>query len=360
MTRRQFLAASGASTAALALPAHAQTQLPNLRWRLASSFPKTLPTLYGASEVFAKAVSDLTGGRFQISTHPGGELVPALGVMTAVSDATVEACHTCPYYFFGTNEAFAFDCAIPFGMNSRTMTAWMFEGNGMKLMREFYANYNFLNFPMGNTGTQMGGWYRKEIKTAADIKGLKMRIGGFGGRILARLGGVPQNLPGSEVYSALERGTIDAVEWSGPYDDERLGFHKVAPFYYFPAWFEGSTQCSLYVNEKAYNALPPEYKAAVTAASHTAHITMQARYDAQNPEALKRLVGQGAKMRAMTNEVLAAAWKASQAEYAELNAKNPAWKNIYADYTAFQRNAVMWGRFSEDNFNSFMARSLRS
>jgi len=357
MSRRKFLGTAGLAAVAAA-PALVKAQ-PALRWRLASSFPKSLPTLYGASEVFAKAVSDLTGGRFQVSTHPGGELVPPLGVMTAVSEGTVEACHTCPYYFFGTNEAFAFDCAIPFGMNSRAMTAWMFEGNGMKLMREFYAGYGFVNFPMGNTGTQMGGWYRKEIKTPADLKGLKMRIGGFGGRILARLGGVPQNLPGSEVYTALEKGAIDAVEWAGPYDDEKLGFYKVAPYYYYPGWFEGSTQCSIYINDKAFNALTPEYRSVVEHAASTAHITMQARYDAQNPEALKRLVSKGAKLRPMTNEILSAAWKASQTEYAELNAKNPQWRKIYEDYTAFQKNSVLWSRFSDLSFDNFMARTLK-
>ena len=206
--------------------------------------------------------------------------------------ATVEMAHTAPYYFFGKDPTFALGCAIPFGLNSRQMTAWMYEGNGLKLMREFYAKYNIVNFPGGNTGAQMGGWFRKEVKSLADMKGLKFRIGGFGGKVLERIGGVPQNIPGGEIYQALEKGTIDAAEWVGPYDDEKLGFYKVAPFYAYPGWWEGGPQLDFYINDKAFNGLSAEYKAIVeTAASH-AHVEMQARYDARNPAALKRLVGQ--------------------------------------------------------------------
>jgi hypothetical protein len=191
--------------AAGAAPAvHAQA--PAIRWRLASSFPKALDTIYGAAETFSKAVSEATGGKFTISVHAGGELMPPFGVVDGVQQGTVECAHTAPYYFFGKDDTFAIDCAIPFGLNSRQMTAWMYEGNGMKLLREFYAGYNIVNFPMGNTGAQMGGWYRKEIKTLADIKGLKMRIGGFGGKVLSAIGGVPQNIPGGEIYQALEKG----------------------------------------------------------------------------------------------------------------------------------------------------------
>ncbi|MCU0940667.1 MAG: ABC transporter substrate-binding protein, partial [Burkholderiaceae bacterium] len=203
--------------AATAAPAVATSE--GVRWRLASSFPKALDTIYGAADVFSKSVSDATGGKFQVSVHAAGELMPAFGVVDGIQNGTVECAHTAPYYFFGKDETFAIDCAIPFGLNSRQQTAWMYEGNGMKLMREFYSQYNIVNFPMGNTGAQMGGWYRKEIKSLADIKGMKMRIGGFGGRVLERIGGVPQNIPGGEIYAALEKGTIDATEWVGPYDD---------------------------------------------------------------------------------------------------------------------------------------------
>jgi TRAP-type mannitol/chloroaromatic compound transport system substrate-binding protein len=251
MDRRSLIKHAGIAgvLAAGAAPAvHAQAAI---RWRLASSFPKALDTIYGAAEVFATKVGEMSGGKFSISVHPGGELMPAFGVVDGVQEGTVECAHTAPYYFFGKDDAFALDCAIPFGLNSRQMTAWMYEGNGMKLMREFYEGYNIVNFPMGNTGAQMGGWYRKEIKSLADIQGLKMRIGGFAGKVLTTMGGVPQNIPGGEIYQALEKGTIDATEWVGPYDDQKLGFNKVAPNYYYPGWWAGGPQLSLYVTNKA-------------------------------------------------------------------------------------------------------------
>ena len=219
MDRRSLIKHAGIAgvLAAGAAPAvHAQAAL---RWRLASSFPKSLDVLIGGTEQFANEVSAMSGGKFTISVHTAGELMPAFGVVDGVQNGTVECAHTAPYYFFGKDEAFALDCSIPFGLNSRQLTAWMFAGNGLKLMREFYSNFNIVNFPMGNSGAQMGGWYRKEIKTLADMKGMKMRIGGFGGRILERLGGVPQNIPAGEIYQALEKGTVDAAEWIGPHDD---------------------------------------------------------------------------------------------------------------------------------------------
>jgi len=355
MQRRSFVHGAGIAgvLAAGTAPAvvHAQA---NIRWRLASSFPKSLDTIYGAAEVFSKAVSSMSGGKFQISVHAAGELMPAFGVVDGVQGGTVEMAHTAPYYFFGKDPTFALDCAIPFGLNSRQMTAWMYEGNGLKLTREFYAKYNIVNFPMGNTGAQMGGWYRKEIKSLADIKGLKMRIGGFGGAVLARIGGVPQNIPGGEIYQSLEKGTIDAAEWVGPYDDLKLGFNKVAPNYYYPGWWEGGPQLSLYVNTKAYEGLTPEFKAIVEGAAAQAHIDMQARYDARNPAALKQLVGAGTKLFRFPKDVMDGAFKEAMALYSELNASNPAWKKIYEDYAAFRRDANLWFRFTEAGFDDFM------
>jgi TRAP-type mannitol/chloroaromatic compound transport system substrate-binding protein len=190
-------------------------------------------------------------------------------------------------------------------------------------MREFYAKVGIVNFPMGNTGAQMGGWYRKEIKSVADLKGLKFRVGGFGGKVLERLGTVPQNIPGGEIYQALEKGTIDAAEWIGPYDDQKLGFNKVAPFYYYPGWWEGGPQLTLYVNQKSYEGLSSEYKAIIECAAAYAHTDMQAKYDVKNPIALKQLVGQGVKVLPFPKDVMAAAFKSAQEVYAELNASNP-------------------------------------
>jgi len=271
-----------------------------------------------------------------------------------VQNGTVEMAHTAPYYFFGKDETFALGCAIPFGLNSRQMTAWMVEGNGMKLMREFYRNYNIVNFQGGNTGAQMGGWYRKEIKGMADIKGMKMRIGGFGGKVLERIGGVPLNLPGGEIYSALEKGTVDAAEWVGPYDDQKLGFNKVAPFYAYPAWWEGGPQLDFYVNSKAYDALSPEYKAILEAATAVAHTDMQAKYDAKNPAALKQLVGSGTKLFRFPKDVMDAAFKEAMALYSELGTKNPNWKKVYEDFAVFRRDQNLWFRFAEAGFDDFM------
>ncbi len=234
------------------------------------------------------------------------------------------------------------------------MTAWMYDGNGMKLMREFYAGYNIVNLPGGNTGAQWGGWYRKEIKSVADIKGLKMRIGGFAGKVLERIGGVPQNIPGGEIYQALEKGTIDATEWVGPYDDQKLGFNKVAQNYYYPGWWEGGPQLTIYVNTKAWAALTPEYKAMLENAAAHSHLVMQARYDARNPAALKQLVAGGTKLFRFPKDVMDSAFKEAQALYSELSSSNPAWKKIYDDYAAFRRDQNLVFQFAESGFDSFM------
>ncbi len=354
MDRRSLIKNAGIAgvlAAGIAPAVHAQAAV---RWRLSSSFPKALDTIYGGAEVFAAQVKAMSGGKFEISVHAAGEITPAFGVVDAVQQGSVEMAHTAPYYFFGKNEAFALGCAIPFGLNSRQMTAWVYEGNGFKLMREFYAKYNMVHFAGGNTGAQMGGWYRKEIKSLADIKGMKMRIGGFGGKVLERIGGVPTNIPGGEIYQALEKGTIDAAEWVGPYDDQKLGFNKVAPHYYYPGWWEGGPQLDFYIHDKAFNALSAENKAIVEAAASYAHVDMQAKYDGRNPTALKQLVGAGTKLHPFPNDVLNAAFKEAMALYEELNAKNPEWKKIYADYSKFRSDSNLWFRFTEAKFDSFM------
>ena len=316
---------AGVLAAGVAPVVHAQGAA--IRWRLASSFPKALDTIYGAAETFAKKVGEMSGGKFTITVHAGGELMPAFGVVDAVKDGTVEMAHTAPYYFFGKDETFAIGCAIPFGLNSRQMTAWMY---------------------------QMGGWYRKEIKSVKDMKGLKFRVGGFAGKVIERMGGVPQNIPGGEIYTSLEKGTIDAAEWVGPYDDQKLGFAKVAPFYYYPGWWEGGPQLDVFVNNKAFDSLSPEYKAIVEAAAAFAHTEMQAKYDARNPGALKALVGQKVKVLPFPKDVMDLAYKESMALYAEVSAKNENWKKVYEDYANFRRDQNLWFRFTEARFDSFM------
>jgi len=341
----------GVLAAGTAPAVHAQAAI---RWRLASSFPKSLDTIYGAAETFAKKVGELSGGKFVISSHAAGELMPPFGVVDGVQNGTVEVAHTAPYYFFGKDETFALGCAIPFGLNSRQMTSWMFQGNGLKLMREFYKQYSIVNFPGGNTGVQMGGWYRKEIKSVADIKGLKFRVGGFAGRVIERMGGVPQNIPGGETYQALEKGTIDAAEWIGPYDDQKLGFNKVAPFYYYPGWWEGGPQLDIFINDKAYNSLSAENKAIVECAAAYAHVECQAKYDARNPVALKQLVASKTKVLPFPKDVMDIAFKESMALYDELSTKNPNWKKVYEDYSSFRREQNLWFRFAEASFDRYM------
>jgi TRAP-type mannitol/chloroaromatic compound transport system substrate-binding protein len=355
MDRRSIIKHAGIAgvlAAGVAPAVHAQAA--SVRWRMASSFPKSLDTLFGAEETFAKKVGEMSAGKFIVSTHAAGELMPAFGVVDGVQNGTVEMAHTAAYYFFGKDDTFALSCSIPFGLNSRQMSAWMYQGNGLKLTREFYANYNIMNFPGGNTGAQMGGWYRKEIKGLADLKGLKFRVGGFAGKVLERMGVVPQNIPGGEIYQALEKGTLDAAEWIGPYDDQKLGFNKVAPYYYYPAWWEGGPQLEFFINLKAFNALSPENKAIVEAAAAYAHQEVQAKYDVKNPTALKQLVAAKTKVLPFPKDIMDRAYKESMGLYEELREKNPNWKKIYDDFSAFRKDQNQWFRFTEANFDKFM------
>jgi len=357
MDRRSLIKHAGIAgvlAAGVAPAVHAQAAV---RWRLASSFPKSLDTIYGGAEVFANAVKAMSGGKFEVSVHAGGELMPPFGVVDGVQNGSVEMCHTVPYYFYGKNPAFALGSAVPFGLNARQMTAWMRHGNGRKLMNEFYAKYNMVSFAGGNTGCQMGGWFRKEIKSAADFKGLKMRLGGgLIGDVMTKMGAVPQSIPGGEIYQSLEKGTIDAAEWVGPYDDQKLGFNKVAPFYYYPGWWEGGPEVDFYINQKALDALSAENKAIVEAASAQASIDMLAKYDALNPTALKQLVGAKTKVLPFSQSILDASFKASMEVFAENDAKSPEWKKIYADMRTFQRDQVLWFRFAESGFDAFMSK----
>ena len=360
MERRSFIKHTGLAgiLAASSAPAFAQAA-PEVKWRLASSFPKSLDTIYGAAEVISKRVAAATNNKFQIQTFAGGEIVPPFGVVDAVQNATIQCAHTAPYYFFGKYPTFAFGCAIPFGMNFRQQNAWMYHGGGMQLMREFYKDYNIINFPAGNTGSQMGGFFRKEIKTPADFKGLKMRIGGTGGLPLQKLGVIPQQIPGGDIYPALEKGTIDAAEWVGPYDDEKIGLYKVAKYYYYPGWWEGGPELDLFVNAKAYQDLPKDYAAILEAACYEAHVDMMAKYDALNPVALKKLIAGGVKLAPFSNEILAACYKATTETYEEIAEKNPKFKKIYEPWKVFRNDQISWFQVAENRFDNFMIATSR-
>ncbi|WP_341897384.1 TRAP transporter substrate-binding protein [Ferrovibrio terrae] len=361
MLRRKFLAGAAVAgagsigaAASFPSPALAQSQ-PEIKWRIASSFPKSLDTIYGGAEVIAKRVAELTDNKFQIRVFAAGEIVPGLQVLDAVQAGTVEAGHTVSYYYVGKDPTFAFDACMPFGLNVRQQNSWMRTGGGMELMREFFKDYNIVQFPAGNTGTQMGGWFRKEIKTVEDLKGLKFRIAGIAGQILTKLGVVPQQIAGGDIYPALEKGTIDAAEWVGPYDDEKLGFNKVAKYYYYPGWWEGGPQVSLMINQQQWASLPPAYQAAIETACADSTLTMLAKYDSQNPVALRKLVASGTQLRPFPRPVMEACFDAANQVYAEVAAANPKFKKVYEPWLKYRDEQLLWFRVAEGTFDNFMS-----
>jgi TRAP-type mannitol/chloroaromatic compound transport system substrate-binding protein len=365
MDRRSFIRKAGfagagaAAATTLAAPAIAQTA-PKITWRCTSSFPKALDTIFGAAETMAKFVRESTDGNFDIQVFAAGELVPGLQAMDAAAAGTVECAHTASYYYWGKDPTFALATAVPFGMNVRQMNAWMYYGGGNDLLNEFYNTHGQHGLACGNTGAQMGGWYRKEINTLEDLKGLKMRIGGFAGKIVEKLGVVPQQIAGGDIYPSLEKGTIDAAEWVGPYDDEKLGFYKVAKYYYYPGWWEGGPVLHTLINQAKWNELPKSYQAILTAACQAANCDMMASYDYKNPEALKRLVAGGAQLRPFSQDVLAACFEASNSTYKEINASNASFKKIYDSQMAFRKDAYLWAQVSEYTFDTFMMIQQRS
>jgi len=357
MERRTFIktASVAAAASAVAAPAIAQTA-PEVKWRLTSSFPKSLDTIYGAAEVFSKAVAEMTDNKFQIQVFAAGEIVPGLQALDATTNGTVEASHTVSYYYVGKDPTFAIASSVPFGLNARQQNAWQYQNGGIELFNEFYKAYKVVGLPAGNTGTQMGGWFRKEIKTPADLQGLKFRIGGIAGQVLLKLGVVPQQIAGGDIYPALEKGTIDGAEWVGPYDDEKLGFQKVAPFYYYPGWWEGGPTVHAFFNAEKYAALPKTYQAILQRACESTNQWMQARYDVQNVPALKRLVQSGAQLRPYPPEVMEACWKATNELWAEISAKNPAFKKAIEAMIAHRNDQYLWWQVAEYTYDNFMIR----
>ena len=358
MKRRDFLKvfAAGAAATAVASPAIAQS-MPEVKWRLTSSFPKSLDTIYGGAEYLSKQVAEMTDNKFQIQVFAAGEVVPGLQALDAVSNGTVEMCHTVSYYYVGKDPTFAIYASVPFGLNARQQNSWLYQGGGNELGNEFFKKFGVIAHPCGNTGTQMGGWFRKEIKTVADLAGLKMRIGGIAGQVLAKVGVVPQQLAGGDIYPSLEKGTIAAAEWVGPYDDEKLGFNKVAKFYYYPGFWEGGPTVHAFTNLDKWNSLPKTYQAVLTNAAQAANSWMAARYDMQNPAALKRLVAGGTQLRPFTNEVLDACLKATNELWGEISAKNADFKKSIDAMQAYRSDQYLWWQVAEYTFDSFQIRS---
>ncbi|WP_024517387.1 TRAP transporter substrate-binding protein DctP [Bradyrhizobium sp. Tv2a-2] len=362
MNRRKFFKAASlaAASSALSAPAIAQSA-PTIRWRLTTSFPKTLDTLYGACDMFAKAVGDLSEQKFQISVFGPGEIVPAFQVFDAVANNTVEMGNSASYYYIGKDLAFAFGTAVPFGLNTRQMNAWLAYGGGLDLLNELlHAPFGIRAFPFGNTTAQMGGWFRKEIKTLDDLKGLKFRVGGVAGQVLSRLGVVPQQIPPGDIYPALEKGTIDAAEWIGPYDDEKLGFLKVAPYYYYPGWWEGCANGFLYINGGKWAELPKVYQDMVAIAAGQVAADLTAKYDARNAQAIKRLVAAGAQLRPFSPEILDAAFKATTELFTDVAANNDKFKKLYDSMTAFRNEQYQWDQVCEATYDNYMIRRLRA
>jgi TRAP-type mannitol/chloroaromatic compound transport system substrate-binding protein len=360
MKRRQFLKAAGLGVAASAIAAPAIAQsMPELKWRMTASWPKSLDTLWGGVEVMAKAVAEATDNKFQIQTFAAGEIVPGLQVVDAVQNGTVELGHTASYYYFGKDPTFAFGTSVAFGPNQRLNQGWWTLGGGKEVLNEFYAKYNCTALLAGNTGCQMGGWFRKEINTVEDLKGIKMRIGGFPGRVLQRVGAVPQQIAGGDIYPALEKGTIDAAEWVGPYDDEKLGFYKVAPHYYYPGWWEGGTMLLAYVNNDKWNALPKAYKSILEQAGHYTNTWMIAKYDQLNPPALRRLLAGGTKLHAFSPPIMEAFFKAAKELHSEIAATNASFKKVNDSMTAFTNEGYSWFQVAELSYDSFMIRHSR-
>jgi len=365
MKRRQFVRKASLAAAGGALvtgcasgeseggAAAVQTR-PRINWRLTSSFPRSLDTIYGAAEVMANRVSELTDGRFNIRVFPAGELVPYNQVLESVQKGTVQMGHSASYYFTGLNPALAFDCTVPFGLNVRQYQAWMYHGDGMEQTRRIFADFNIRNYPGGNTGVQMGGWFRHQVDNLADFRGLKMRIPGFGGEVMSELGVNVQVLAGGEIYPALERGVIDAAEWSGPYDDEKLGFYQIAKHYYYPGWWEPGPGLSFYINQDQWATLPADYQAAIEAASAEANVGMIAAYDAKNPIALARLLDtEGVTLHPFAEEVMHRAREITMDLLSSEANSNPSYRAIYESYDTWRLASNRWLRTSENTYSSF-------
>ncbi|NES05499.1 MAG: TRAP transporter substrate-binding protein [Okeania sp. SIO2F4] len=354
MKRRNLINyATVAGTSAVALPALSQTEPQQIKWRMTTSWPKSLDTLFGGAQRICDRVAALTNGRFTITPYQAGEIVGGLEVLDAVQQGTVQCGHNPSYYYKGKNPALVFATAVPFGFTAQQQNAWLYHGGGLEAIQKVYADFNVINFPAGNTGAQMGGWFREEINTLADLNGLKMRIPGLGGDVMSKLGVNVQVLPGGEVYLALERGAIDAAEWTGPYDDEKLGLYKAAKYYYYPGWWEPGPTIDVLVNLDAWNKLPTEYQEIFQTAAYETNLNMLAQYDFLNGEALPRLMEKGVQLRAFSPEIMEASQKAAFEIYEENASKDTSFKEVYQQWKKFREQVFNWNKVNELSFAQF-------
>ncbi|MEL6263226.1 MAG: TRAP transporter substrate-binding protein [Cyanobacteria bacterium J06626_6] len=361
MKRRRILGYGASAVGGSALAACAPQQgggavsgdLPRVQWKMATSWPQSLDTIYGGAQTVCDRVSALTDGRFTIEPYAAGEIVPGLQVLDAVQEGTVECGHSAAYYYVGKNEALAFGTTVPFGLNAQQQNAWFYHGGGLDTMHKLYADFGVISFPAGNTGVQMGGWFKNNIQTLGDLNGLKMRIPGLGGKVMAALGVNVQVLPGGEIFLALDRGAIDAAEFVGPYDDEKLGLQNAARYYYYPGWWEPGATLDATVNLTAWNNLPAEYQEVFKTATYESNINMLAKYDALNGAALKTLADSGTELVAYSDEILTAASEATAELLEESASSDATFKAVYESWKQFRDDIRGWNKVNELGFSQF-------
>ena len=329
------------------------SDMPRVRWRMATSWPQSLDTVFGGAETICQRVAELSAGRFQITAYAAGEIAPGLEVLETVQKGAVHCGHTASYYYIGKNPALAFGSTVPFGLTAQQQNAWLYHGGGLEAINKLYADFGVVSFPAGSTGAQMGGWFKRKVVSLADLKGLKMRIPGLGAKVMAELGVNVQVLPGGEIYLALERGAIDAAEWTGPYDDEKLGLAKAAPYYYYPGWWEPGLTLTALVNQQAWQKLTKPYKAMFQTACWEANLNTLSRYDTQNGAALKALVAGGTELVPYSEEIMSKAKRIAFELYNDSAAKDTGFRLIFDQWQSFRRDIYNWNRINELPFASF-------
>lgn len=348
------------NSAELAEAVQSDASLPEIEWQMATSWPLALDTIFGGAQVVAERVAAMTNNKFRISPRAAGELAPGLEVLNVVEQGAVPIGHTASYYYTGKSPVTAFGTSLPFGLTARQQNAWLYEGGGLDLLQQFYRErFGVIQFPAGNTGAQMGGWWNKEIATAADMQGIKVRIPGLGGQVMDRLGATVQVLAGGEIFQALQTGAIDAAEWVGPYDDLKLGLNDAAQFYYAPGWWEPGPTLEIQIGITEWDKLPQEYQEVLKSAAFEANMTMLARYDARNQAALKEIVAGGTQLRTFSDDILNAAQEAAFSLYDELAQQDPDFNSIYGEWKSFKDGIQDWHSFIETSYADFIAQQYQ-
>ena len=320
---------------------------PEFRWKLVTTWPKNLPGLGAAPENFAQYVNEMSGGRLEVRVFGAGEIVPAFEVFDAVSQGAAEVGHGASYYWKCKIPAAVFFTAVPFGMTAQEMNGWLHYGGGLELWEELYAPFGIIPFAGGSTGVQMAGWFNRELRSAKDLSGLKMRIPGLAGEVFDAAGGTAVRIAGGEVYTSMQTGVIDAVEWVGPYNDRTLGLNEVAEYYYYPGWHEPGAMLEFTVNSTAFNQLPSDLQAIVRYAARAANQNMLDEFTARNNESLQQLLAAGTQLRALPEDILSLLYEKSLDAMATLRASDFMAEKIAVSYDAFSKNVRAYHEISE-------------